>query len=150
MAPEPRAERYEPAFRKNEIDWEALPRVTVEDLKDLGVVLGSHRRKLLDAIATLGGSPPVGVAEPPIARAEAERRQLTVMFCDLVGSTQLSTRLDPEELRQVLAAYQEAVTTTIRAARGYVAHLIGDGVMLERTLAMLFRLRELRLSAVAA
>jgi len=80
-------ERYEPAFRENEIDWEALPKLTAEDLKDLGVVLGGHRRRLLDAIAALGASEAPPAPSLPPAAAEAERRQLTVMFCDLVGST---------------------------------------------------------------
>ena len=77
------------AFRDNEIDWEALPKLTAEDLKDLGVVLGSHRRKLLEAIAVLGGKPDASAQRVSVILA-AERRQLTVMFCDLVGSTALS------------------------------------------------------------
>src|SRR5690349_18763258 len=86
-------ERYEQAFQENDIDWEALPKLTAEDLKDLGVVLGGHRRRLLEAIVALD----TAEAPPPATRAptpvgEAERRQLTVMFCDLVGSTPLSTR----------------------------------------------------------
>ena len=85
-------ERYAPAFRDNEIDWDALPKLTAEDLKDLGVVLGGHRRKLLHAIAALGAAVPaaaaMAAAPDALARAEAERRQLTVMFCDLVGSTE--------------------------------------------------------------
>src|SRR5271169_6704331 len=96
-------ERYVPAFRDNEIDWEALPKLTAEDLKDLGVVLGGHRRKLLAAIAALGAAVPAATVTPAYgdapAPAEAERRQLTVMFCDLVGSTALSARLDPEDMR---------------------------------------------------
>ena len=93
-------ERYELAFRDNEIDRETLPKLTAEDLKDLGVVLGSHRRKLLAAIAALQGN-----AAPPMERPPAaERRQLTIMFCDLVDSVGLSTRLDPEDLRDVIAA----------------------------------------------
>src|ERR1700686_3184234 len=95
-------ERYVPAFRDNEIDWDALPKLSAEDLKDLGVVLGGHRRKLLDAIAALGATVPTAAvtAAPSEAPAptDAERRQLTVMFCDLVGSTELSARLDPEDL----------------------------------------------------
>jgi class 3 adenylate cyclase len=122
-------ERYEPAFRENEIDWEALPRVTVEDLKDLGVVLGSHRRKLLDAVAALGRSAPAGVAEPPSARTEVERRQLTVMFCDLVGSTALSARFDPEDLRDIVGAYQRVVTDTAARFGGFVAKYMGDGIL---------------------
>ena len=104
-------ERYEPAFRENEIDWEALPKLTAEDLKDLGVVLGGHRRRLLEAIAALD----TGEAPPPVTAAsasigEAERRQLTVMFCDLVGSTPLSARLDPEDLHGIIGAYHRCVT----------------------------------------
>src|SRR4051794_16881289 len=88
-------ERYQLAFRDNEIDRETLPKLTAEDLKDLGVVLGTHRRKLLAAIAALQGN-----AAPSIEEGSAaERRHLTVMFCDLVGSTELASRLDPEDLR---------------------------------------------------
>src|SRR5262249_11323176 len=95
-------ERYEAAFRDNEIDWEALPKLTAEDLRDLGVVLGSHRRKLLEAIAALQNDIG-GVSETIVAAPTAERRQLTVMFCDLVGSTALSARLDPEDLRDIFS-----------------------------------------------
>ena len=94
-------ERYEAAFRDNEIDWEALPKLTADDLKDLGVVLGSHRRRLLAAIAALRTDDRPAAGEAPSVSA-AERRQLTVMFCDLVGSTALSTRLDPEDLRRIV------------------------------------------------
>jgi SAM domain (Sterile alpha motif) len=98
-------ERYVPAFRDNEIDWDALPKLSAEDFKDLGVVLGGHRRRLLDAIAALGAEPPAANAKATAhhapVRSEAERRQLTVMFCDLVGSTALSARLDPESSRKV-------------------------------------------------
>src|SRR5262244_2869705 len=89
-------QRYEAAFRDNEIDWEALPKLRAEDLKDLGVVLGGHRRKLLEAIAALRDQPETA-GERASAMPAAERRQLTVMFCDLVGSTALSARLDPED-----------------------------------------------------
>src|SRR5215472_13834220 len=104
-----RLERYEPAFRDNEIDWEALPKLTAKDLKDLGVVLGGHRRRLLEAIAALD----TAEASPPATAAEAERRQLTVMFCDLVGSTPLSTRFDPEDLREIVGAYHRCVADTV-------------------------------------
>jgi class 3 adenylate cyclase len=95
-------ERYIAAFRDNEIDWEVLPRLTSEDLREIGVAAIGHRRKLLDAIAALGAAPPAAFAPAggergAAASTEAERRQLTVMFCDLVGSTPLSTRFDPEE-----------------------------------------------------
>jgi predicted ATPase/class 3 adenylate cyclase len=121
-------ERYEPAFRKDEIDWEALPKLTAEDLKDLGVVLGSHRRKLLAAIAALQGDAPPSTERASAAPA-AERRQLTVMFCDLVGSTELASRLDPEDLREVVAAYQRAVAQAVAGFDGFVAKYMGDGVL---------------------
>jgi class 3 adenylate cyclase/predicted ATPase len=121
-------ERYEPAFRDNEIDRETLPKLSADDLKDLGVVLGSHRRKLLAAIAALHDN-----AAPSIERASAaqgaERRQLTVVFCDLVGSTELASRLDPEDLREVVAAYQRAVADVIAGFDGFVAKYMGDGVL---------------------
>jgi class 3 adenylate cyclase len=123
-------ERYEPAFRENEIDWEALPKLTAEDLKDLGVVLGGHRRRLLDAIAALDapGAPSPAPAAPASV-GEAERRQLTVMFCDLVGSTPLSTRFDPEDLREIVGAYHRCVTDTVARFAGFVAKYMGDGVL---------------------
>ena len=92
-------ERYVSAFRDNEIDGEVLPKLTSEDLREIGVAAVGHRRKLLDAIAALRAEPPK-IADV-VVQAEAERRQLTVMFCDLVGSTALSARLDPEDLREV-------------------------------------------------
>jgi class 3 adenylate cyclase len=126
-------ERYVPAFRDNEIDWEALPKLTAEDLKDLGVVLGGHRRKLLAAIAALGVEAPAAAGtaasrDAPVP-AEAERRQLTVMFCDLVGSTALSSRLDPEDLREIIAAYHRAVAKIVVGFDGFVAKYMGDGVL---------------------
>src|SRR5947199_9623747 len=91
-------EQYAPAFRANHIDEEVLRRLTGEDLRELGVTSIGHRRRLLDAIAALGtaGAPPPPTPAP-FAGSEAERRQLTVMFCDLVGSTPLSARYDPED-----------------------------------------------------
>src|SRR5262249_54129004 len=121
-------ERYEAAFSDNEIDWEALPKLTADDLKDLGVVLGSHRRKLLEAIAALQND--IGpVPEAVVAASTAERRQLTVMFCDLVGSTALSGRLDPEDLREVIGAYHAAVAKAVGSFDGFVAKYMGDGVL---------------------
>src|SRR5438874_7103889 len=119
-------EQYEPAFRANEIDARVLPSLTAEDLKDLGVTLVGHRRRLLDAIAELGPDAPPA---PRSAPAEAERRQLTVMFCDLVGSTALSTRLDPEDLREVIGAYHRAVAEIVARFDGFVAKYMGDGVL---------------------
>jgi class 3 adenylate cyclase/predicted ATPase len=115
-------ERYEVAFRDHEIDWEALPKLTAEDLRDLGVVLGGHRHKLLKAIAVLRNEP---VSAAPVA----ERRQLTVMFCDLVGSTELAARFDPEDLRELITAYHRAVADVVRSHDGFVAKYMGDGVL---------------------
>ena len=126
-------ERYVLAFRDNEIDWDALPKLSAEDLKDLGVVLGGHRRRLLDAIAALGAAVPAAslTAAPRDAPtpADAERRQLTVMFCDLVGSTALSTRFDPEDLRELIGVYHRAVADTVGRFDGFVAKYMGDGVL---------------------
>jgi len=105
------------------------------DLKDLGVALVGHRRRLLDAIAALAAAPPAAVALAREERgaavsAEAERRQLTVMFCDLVGSTPLSTRFDPEDLREIVGAYHRCVADTVGRFGGFVAKYMGDGVLI--------------------
>jgi len=125
-------ERYAPAFRDNDIDKEVLHRLTTEDLRELGVASIGHRRRLLDAIAALGDDQPA--AEPSRAPAPAtgaaERRQLTVMFCDLVGSTALSTRFDPEDLSKVIRSYQSCVATIIARFDGFVARYVGDGVLI--------------------
>src|SRR5215469_5551957 len=120
-------ERYEPAFRANDIDARVLPSLTADDLRDLGVISVGHRRRLLDAIAALGAEAPA-VADSP-RRADAERRQLTVMFCDLVGSTALSAQLDPEDLREVIGAYHRAVTEIVGGFDGFVSRYMGDGVL---------------------
>ena len=123
-------ERYEPAFRENEIDIEVLPELTESDLSALGLPIGP-RRKLLKAIAALRGplpGPPPQAGEGRV-EAEAERRQLTVMFCDLVGSTALSARLDPEDLRAVIGAYHRCVAAVIERSGGFVAKYMGDGVL---------------------
>jgi class 3 adenylate cyclase/predicted ATPase len=126
-------ERYLPAFRDNEIDEEVLPKLTSEDLREIGVAAIGHRRKLLDAIATLGASAPAAAEKAAVsdasARADAERRQLTVMFCDLVGSTALAARLDPEELREVIGAYHRSVAEAVRRFDGFIAKYMGDGVL---------------------
>jgi class 3 adenylate cyclase len=121
-------EQYEPVFRENEIDESILPSLTAEDLKDLGVGLVGHRRRLLDAIAALGTEMPTA-ATTAAGPVDAERRQLTVMFCDLVGSTALSSRLDPEDLREVIAAYHRAVAEIIAGFDGFVSRYMGDGVL---------------------
>ena len=120
-------EQYEAAFRENAIDASVLPRLTAGDLKDLGVTLVGHRRRLLDAIAALGAEP--AVADVPV-RAVAERRQLTVMFCDLVGSTALAVRFDPEDLREIEGAYHRIVAETVGRFGGFVAKYMGDGVLI--------------------
>jgi class 3 adenylate cyclase len=125
-----RLDQYEPAFRDNDIDGEVLRRLTGEDLRELGVNSIGHRRRLLDAIAALGmaEAPPVPTSVP-IAASEAERRQLTVMFCDLVGSTPLSARYDPEDLRELIGAYHRCVGDTVGRYAGFVAKYFGDGVL---------------------
>jgi SAM domain (Sterile alpha motif) len=96
-------EQYEPVFRENDIDGDVLPSLTAEDLQDLGINSVGHRRRLLEAIAGLkeSGTQTAIIPVDSAPAMEAERRQLTVMFCDLVGSTELSARLDPEDLREV-------------------------------------------------
>jgi class 3 adenylate cyclase len=132
-------EQYEAAFRENQIDDTVLPRLTAEDLRELGVGSVGHRRKLLDAIATLRAeaSAATPLSEPPpatdkAARDTAERRQVTVMFSDLVGSTALSARMDPEDLCEVISAYQRCVAETVRRFGGFVAKYMGDGVLIFR------------------
>ena len=129
--------KYEAAFRENEIDETVLPSLTHETLKELGVTAVGHRLKLLDAIAALRNdasdkAPPVDAATAssiPSARPEdrAERRQVTVMFSDLVGSTALSARTDPEDLREIISAYQKRVAETVQRFGGFVAKYMGDG-----------------------
>jgi class 3 adenylate cyclase/tetratricopeptide (TPR) repeat protein len=134
-------ERYEQAFRENEIDAEILPKLTADDLKDIGVTIVGHRRKLLEAISALAGPragppsapqvEPSGPAEaaPAATPADAERRQLTVMFVDLVGSTALSARLDPEDMSQVIRSYQRCCAEAVGRWGGHVAKYMGDGVL---------------------
>jgi class 3 adenylate cyclase/predicted ATPase len=124
--------QYEELFRQNDIDAEVLGDLTDADLEKLGLTLG-HRKRLLKAIEAVTGSspalPPAAVAISRIADA-AERRQVTVMFFDLVGSTALSARMDPEDLREVIAAYQKCVSQTVRRFGGFVAKYMGDGVLI--------------------
>jgi class 3 adenylate cyclase len=128
-------EQYEQAFRANDVDGQVLPKLTAEDLAALGVASVGHRRKLLEAIAALSsGAPPAAGARPgpaaaPIPRHAAQRRQLTVMFVDLVGSTALSGRLDPEEMHEVLESYRDAVSAEVTRFGGHVAKYMGDGVL---------------------
>jgi class 3 adenylate cyclase len=134
---------YAERFAEDRIDFSVLPDLSDQDLKDLGIVLGD-RRKILRAIGELGGTPakakqsttPPVIAgsevSPPLAattEASAERRQVTVMFSDLVGSTALSARMDPEDLREVISSYQKCVADTVRRFGGFVAKYMGDGVL---------------------
>ena len=130
--------QYEAAFRENEIGGDVLPNLTADDLKELGVTVVGHRRKLLTAIASLDRSLPASdmaaTAPPPPprdqhARDTAERRQLTVMFVDLVGSTAMSARLDPEDMREIVGAYHRSCAEQITKAGGFVAKYMGDGVL---------------------
>jgi SAM domain (Sterile alpha motif)/Adenylate and Guanylate cyclase catalytic domain len=130
---------YAQRFAENGIDFGVLPDLTDQDLKDIGVLLG-HRRKILRAIGEPGNAP--ATAQAPIStllatpsasaatEASAERRQVTVMFSDLVGSTALSARMDPEDLREVISAYQKRVAETVQRFDGYVAKYMGDGVLI--------------------
>ena len=124
---------YAERFTENGINVAALRHLTDQDLKDIGVLLG-HRRIMLAAIGDLAGAlsavpKPVAAAEPK-AQDAAERRQVTVMFSDLVGSTALAGRMDPEDLREVISAYQKCVAGTVQRFGGFVAKYMGDGVLL--------------------
>jgi class 3 adenylate cyclase len=123
---------YTDRFVENRIDLSVLPDLTDQDLKDLGILLGDRRKLLraireLRAVAVTASSTPVETE--PVRRDDAERRQLTVMFTDLVGSTALSTKLDPEDLRSVIGAYHKCVAETVARFDGFVARYMGDGVL---------------------
>ena len=124
--------QYESLFRQNDIDAEVLNELTEGDLEKFGVSFG-HRKRLLKAIASLGSTETAVKPAAPAARQSstdaAERRQLTVMFCDLVGSTAMSARLDPEDLRSVIAAYHRCCAALIERNGGFVAKYMGDGVL---------------------
>jgi class 3 adenylate cyclase/tetratricopeptide (TPR) repeat protein len=121
---------YAQRFADNAIDLSVIRDLTEQDLKDLGVLLG-HRRKILRAIAELDkpAAPPAETASEPELRDEAERRHLTVMICDLVGSTALSARLDPEDMRAVIDAYHAACARITRNYDGFLAEFRGDGIL---------------------
>src|SRR5260370_19083883 len=127
-------EQYAPAFAANDMDPEVLPELTADDLLGLGIISIGHRRKLLAAIAALRSDAPYAAAEmapaaAAVSSSEAERRQLTVMFCDLVGSTPLSARYDPEDLREVIGAYHRCAADTVARYAGFVAKYMGEGVL---------------------
>ena len=132
-------ERYEAAFRENDVDAELLLGLTDDDFKDIGVSSLGHRRRLLEAIAALRQESGPAIAPRLATRpaesigpseTSAERRPVSVMFCDLIGSTALSSRLDPEDLREVIRTYQACVATTIRQFDGFIARYVGDGVLI--------------------
>jgi SAM domain (Sterile alpha motif) len=122
--------KYEAAFRENEIDETVLPSLTHETLKELGVTTVGHRLKLLDAVAALRtdaavagpcAAPRATSMAPTVSSEErAERRQVTVMFGDLVGSSALSAHMDPEDLREVISAYQKCVAETVQRFGGVI------------------------------
>jgi hypothetical protein len=122
---------YAERFAENGINVAALPHLTDQDLKDIGVLLG-HRRIILAAISKPAGAA-LATPEPTPRAAEpkdtGERRQVTVMFSDLVGSTALSARMDPEDLREVISAYQKCVAEKVQRFGGFVAKYMGDGVL---------------------
>jgi len=134
-------ERYADAFRENDIDSEVLPNLTTDDLTAMGVTSVGHRRKLLAAITALKTEPAQSYENHAVERGtaatspsspsptEAERRHLTVVFCDLVGSTALAGRLDPEDLREVLGTYRAVVSEEVGRLDGFVAKFMGDGVL---------------------
>ena len=132
--------QYEAAFRENDIDETVLSGLTHENLKELGVTSLGHRLKLLDAVAALrtdaevkgpSADPAIVPSAPGVSPEDrAERRQVTVMFSDLVGSTALSARMDPEDLREVISAYQKCVAETVQRFGGFVAKFMGDGVLI--------------------
>ena len=120
--------KYVDAFAENEVGLQDLPHLTDEDLKALGLPLGP-RRRLLAAAAALVEPIAAETSNEPVARSQAERRQLTVLFSDLVGSTELSARFDPEEMSAVIRAYQNAVAREIKRFDGHIAKYMGDGVL---------------------
>jgi class 3 adenylate cyclase/predicted ATPase len=133
-------ERYETTFHENDVNTELLPTLTADDLKEIGITSFGHRRRLLEAIAALRpkdapaddevGSPANPTGSLGTLETTAERRPLSVMFCDLVGSTALSSRLDAEDLRYIIRTYQACVASTIRQFDGFIARYVGDGVLI--------------------
>ena len=124
--------QYDVQFREHDIDDDVLLTLTSEDLKEIGVATVGHRRKLLNAIAELARAEDVETLPEPMSRfvsQVAERRQMTVLFCDLVGSTALSERLDPEDMSDVLRSFHDLLAASVTRFDGYVAKLMGDGAL---------------------
>jgi class 3 adenylate cyclase len=135
-------EQYAPAFHDNDVDGEVLSELTADDLISIGVTSVGHRRKLLAAIAALKSETastlaadasdelsPTPASVSAARSTDAERRQLTVMFCDLVGSTEISARLDPEDLSDVIGAFQKGCVSAVTGFGGSVAKYMGDGAL---------------------
>src|SRR3954447_13541323 len=120
--------QYAAAFQENAVTLDILPNVTAEDLKEIGVAAVGHRRRLLQAIAEMSAASG-GVRSSPEPGSIAERRQLSVLFCDLVGSTERSARLDPEDLSRTIRVYQALIRDTMARFGGFVARYVGDGVL---------------------
>ncbi|MSQ58891.1 MAG: hypothetical protein EXR36_04425, partial [Betaproteobacteria bacterium] len=120
-------EQYASVFAENDVDFAVARKLTEADLKDLGLTLG-HRKRFLEAVETLGAPPALDPAMNEVI-AEAERRQLTIMFCGLVGSTALAQQLDPEALRDLMKQYQQACRSVIEKYEGHVTQYLGDGLM---------------------
>jgi class 3 adenylate cyclase len=133
-------ERYATVFRENNVSTEVLPGLTAEDLKELGVTSVGHRRQLLNAVARLRDNSDLNQRGSTIGpdddvpvrsrQSAGERRQVSVMFCDMMGFTQLSSRLDPEDLSEVIRGYQSCVATAILQFGGFIARYVGDGVLI--------------------
>src|SRR5271166_4146681 len=124
--------QYEAAFRDNAVEAEVLPDLTDGDLAQLGVLLG-HRKRLLKAIVSLGAAEPAvtptSPAPQPSSAESAERRPITVMFCDLVGSTSLAAKLDAEDWRNLVNAYLDQASAAVTGLGGHVLKRLGDGLM---------------------
>ena len=127
--------QYADAFEANDIDMDLLTNIDDQLLKDIGVSSAGHRLRLRKAIANLVSTATSEantasvVAAAEVSATSAERRQLTVVFCDLIGSTALSTRLDPEDLREVIGRYHACIAETVSRFDGFVAKYMGDGVL---------------------
>jgi class 3 adenylate cyclase len=123
--------QYEEKFRDNKIDADVLPRLTVDDLKDIGVSVVGDRRRLLDAIVVIAGAGPSSPTKSPPSKGHqaAERRPITVMFCDLVGSTSLAAKLDAEDWRNLVNAYLDEASAAVTGFGGHVLKRLGDGLM---------------------
>jgi class 3 adenylate cyclase len=128
-------EQYAQVFAEHDISADVLPHLTSDDLRELGISLVGHRRRLLVAIEALRSSTVPTLFDAAAndrgfaPGSSAERRQITALFCDIVGSTPLSTQLDPEEMRDLLSTYQMNVTAAVTATGGYVARVVGDGLL---------------------